>query len=363
MKMKKLKFALASVLVISFAMPMVANAETKPLETNRLTEGFSNDLQITENDLEMLSSAYQEGLKAGIEQAASNKPKPQGGSLSNPKPTYKPRKPNPKPTLKPKPNGLRDSRQQKKEQRERRRRETKVEKKQTSLPKKDFLTKTRITQKPGKKGNNGLGKTTVAKSEQQIRDEYIINKPLSKMTRAERQYLKQKLGDLLDDKIVQAFLDALEDAEGASPNTLVGKGIGKSKDCKDSIAKLDLSGHAVEQKLPSGCFYYNRDVGKISTAYGRFQLTYTNWKILKKYFNFKSFSIKNQGIAALELIRTSKGGKGFIALVKGKIEQALRRGTQPWASSPYSNLKGRKETNLLANANKNLRRHNNSQNG
>ncbi len=358
MKMKKLNISLALILVISFGTPMAANAETTPLETKRLTEGFSNDLQITENDLEMLSSAYQEGLRAGIEQADSNKPKPLGEKvLTNSNQTNKPRMP----ISKPKPNRLRQSQKQKKEQRERRRRrETKAEKKQTSLPKKDFLTKTRKTQKPSKKG---FGKTKVAKSERQIRDEYIVNKPLSKMTAAERQYLKMKLGDLQTDEIIQAYFDTIENVEGAGPNVLTGKGIGKSQACKDRISQLDLSGHAVEQNLPSGCYYYNQNVGKPSTAYGRFQLTYTNWKIFKKYFNFKNFSIKNQGIAALELIRRSKGGKGFIALVKGNIEQAIRRGSQPWASSPYSTLEGKKVKNILAIANKMLRRNNKSQNG
>jgi hypothetical protein len=160
------------------------------------------------------------------------------------------------------------------------------------------------------------------------------------MSPQEKQELRRNLEFLLTNRDVQIFLDSIEEVEGAGANVLAGKGIGKSRDCQTRIANLDLSGHAVEQKLPVPCYMVNRNEGKISTAFGRFQITYTNWKKLKKQFNFKSFSVKNQGVAALELVRSR--GKGFVALVQGNLKKAIRFGTQDWAGSNFSTLKGRK---------------------
>jgi muramidase (phage lysozyme) len=118
----------------------------------------------------------------------------------------------------------------------------------------------------------------------------------------------------------------------------------KSRDCRNQIARLNTSGHPRDQKLPCRCFLTTRRYG-LSTASGKFQITYTNWKILRSLLDLEDFSARNQKIAALELVRSSnvKGsrvGDGFVALVRGDVGSAISLGTDPWASFPNSRWYG-----------------------
>jgi muramidase (phage lysozyme) len=173
-----------------------------------------------------------------------------------------------------------------------------------------------------------------------IRAQYYIGRKLRDLTPAERRELKSKYKSLLTRKDVNRFLDRIEKKEDGALLRIVGGTRHKSRDCQKRIAKLNTSGHPREQHLPCRCFFSTRKYG-LSTASGKYQITYTNWRILSRRLALEDFSAPNQKIAALELVRSSsvKGsrvGTGFIALVQGDEASALRLGTDPWASFPGS---------------------------
>lgn len=195
------------------------------------------------------------------------------------------------------------------------------------------------------------------KSQIAARNEYYIGIPLENLTSKQRNSLRRKLERLLTKKTVIAFLNSIQWAEGGQPTLPVGgysnNGLGKKpRYCMEKISNLDLSGHPKEQKLPTPCFYYNKNVGMWSFAAGNLQVTFTNWKHFKDLFKFKTFAEKNQAIAGLELVRTSatrgnRIGDGLIALLNNDIDGAIMKGSDPWASSPYSRHKGAKKNNLM----------------
>lgn len=184
---------------------------------------------------------------------------------------------------------------------------------------------------------------------------------LRNLSYAEREELRRVLESLLKSRVVIAFLNAVQHGEGGSPREVVGGMHGKSADCQKRISSLDLSGHPKEQGLPDRCFLTTRKHG-LSTAAGSWQIVYyRNWRTLRKLLRLKNFSERSQAIAALELVRTSKvpGGKvgeGLVALIKGDLEKAIRKGTDPWASSPYSRWRGRVTVPLLRYAREEYRR-------
>jgi muramidase (phage lysozyme) len=190
-----------------------------------------------------------------------------------------------------------------------------------------------------------------APSAADIREKYMMDHDLSDLARAERRLLRRRLAALLNEEVVWVVLNAIEKGEGGGLLIIVGGTSGKSKQCRELIGHLDTSGHPKEQGLPNKCFLYTRY--GLSTAAGKYQIVYyRNWRRLRDLLGLKDFSAKSQAIAALELMRTSqvpggKPGEGFIALVQSDISRAIRKGTDPWASSPYSRWKGKNPAPLL----------------
>jgi muramidase (phage lysozyme) len=190
-----------------------------------------------------------------------------------------------------------------------------------------------------------------ALSEAAIRDYYYIGRPLSELSAWERRDLRRKLDALLRQRGVVAFLVAIEKGEGGSLVEIVGGTRGKSKDCRRRIRRLNASAHPKDQGLPNRCFLYTRH--GLSTAAGKYQIVYyRNWRHLSRLLDLKDFSAKSQARAALELTRSSKVkrgklGEGLVALALGDLDRAIRKGTDPWASSPYSRWRGKNAAPLL----------------
>jgi len=198
------------------------------------------------------------------------------------------------------------------------------------------------------------------------RIEFFPGRTSEQISHDELKKLRRNLESLLTRKEVIALLAALQRSEGGGRLTVVGGTRNKSLDCRQRIAKLNSSGHPKEQGLPNRCFLSTRKYG-LSTAAGFYQIVYyRNWKSLRKQLGLKDFSDKSQAIAALELIRTSavkgsKVGDGFAALVKGDLYNAVRKGTDPWASSPYSRWRGKHPAPLLQYARQEFKKLSNQQ--
>jgi muramidase (phage lysozyme) len=184
-----------------------------------------------------------------------------------------------------------------------------------------------------------------------IRRDYYLDRKLTHLSTAERKDLRRKLEALSKKKTPRSFLVAVERCEGGGLLVVVGGTHRKSADCRRRIRRLNTSGHPKEQGLPNRCFLYTRH--GLSTACGKYQIVYyRNWRHLRRLLNLKDFSAKNQDIAALELVRSSnvRGGQlgeGLVALVQGDLDRAIRKGTDPWACSPYSRWKGKNPAPLL----------------
>lgn len=177
-----------------------------------------------------------------------------------------------------------------------------------------------------------------------IRESYFIGRKLRDLTPRERRELRSKLESLMTRQDVKRTLDWIRKHEGGGLVTVVGPTHRKSKDCRERIGRLNTSGHPKEQGLPNKCFLTTKH--GLSTAAGLYQIVYyRNWRSLRPLLGLDNFSARNQGIAALELMRSSKVkggeiGEGFVALVQGDIVGAICKGTDPWASSPYSRWYG-----------------------
>jgi muramidase (phage lysozyme) len=199
-----------------------------------------------------------------------------------------------------------------------------------------------------------------------IRDHFYIDIDLRDLSPSQRQDLLAKFDRLLQRMETIAFLNAVQKAEGGDLLRVVGRLRDKSADCQRRIRKLNLSGHPKEQGLPNRCFVRTRKYG-LSTAAGLYQIVYYgNWKALHRLLGLKNFSRNGQAYAALELVRSSKvrGGRvgdGLVALVKGDLDEAIRKGTDPWASSPYSRWHGKWTAPILQYARQELRRMGNVQ--
>jgi hypothetical protein len=191
-------------------------------------------------------------------------------------------------------------------------------------------------------------------------EDFFLGRKLHELSRAERKILRRSLEALLERKVTIAFLNSLQKCEGGDVLMIVGGSKRKSVDCQRRIAKLDLSGHPKDQGLPDRCFLTTRH--GLSTASGCYQIVYyRNWKRLKRPLGLSNFYPKEQAIAALELVRTSATrngnvGEGLVALLRNDLDQAIRKGTDPWACSPHSRWRGRHSPPLLRYAQKELRK-------
>jgi len=172
--------------------------------------------------------------------------------------------------------------------------------------------------------------------------------------------LRQLFESLLTEPQTVALLKAIQRAEGGELLMIVGGIRGKSPDCQRRIRRLGTSAHPKEQGLPNRCFL--RTSHGLSTAAGLYQIVYYgNWRALHKLYGLKDFTGKSQAIIALELIRSSKVrggrvGEGLVALMQKNLEKAVRTGTDPWASSPYSRWRGQSSAPLLQYARQELRK-------
>lgn len=174
---------------------------------------------------------------------------------------------------------------------------------------------------------------------------------LNQLSAQEKSRILELHKRMLKTEAAQVLLATIQKGEGGGPLVIVGKGYGKSKKFRRIMNNLDFSRHPADQ-FPKGmrCFVYNRDVQRCSTAAGSYQITKSNWDYYKKQFGLKDFSVESQQIVALELIRTGSTpvvagaykGRGYVEMMKGNVRNAVRYGTNDWASSRYSEWKGRK---------------------
>ena len=186
-----------------------------------------------------------------------------------------------------------------------------------------------------------------------------IGTDLGKLTPKQRREVRRIFESLLESKVTIAFLNAVMHAEGGGPLVVVGGLRGKDADCRQRIGKLKFTGHPKEQGLPNRCFLKTPKYG-LSTAAGSWQIVYyRNWRSLRQLLGLEDFREGRQALAALELVRSSavrggQVGEGLVALLRGNLDEAIRKGTDPWASSPYSRWGGAKVTRLLQNAREEL---------
>jgi len=189
----------------------------------------------------------------------------------------------------------------------------------------------------------------------EIRDLIRPGIPLSDLTASERAALKRLYRSLLKRRTTRAFLYAIQTGEDGALLRIVGYTRTKSLSCQKRIARLTVrGGHLKEQGLPDKCFVRTRY--GLSTAAGLYQIVYyVNWRQLRRLLDLNDFSAENQAIAALELTRSSKVkgsklGDGLVALIQNDLDTAIRKGTDPWASSPYSRWAGKNTKPYLAYA-------------
>jgi len=189
----------------------------------------------------------------------------------------------------------------------------------------------------------------------EIRDLIRPGIPLSDLTASERAALKRLYRSLLKRRTTRAFLYAIQTGEDGALLRIVGYTRTKSLSCQKRIARLTVrGGHPKEQGLPDKCFVRTRY--GLSTAAGLYQIVYyVNWRQLRRLLDLNDFSAENQAIAALELTRSSKVkgsklGDGLVALIQNDLDTAIRKGTDPWASSPYSRWAGKNTKPYLAYA-------------
>jgi len=136
---------------------------------------------------------------------------------------------------------------------------------------------------------------------------------------------KTKLAYVADHPNIKKMLDLLAYTEGTdslhSYNTLVG---GKRIE--------DLSDHpnVVGVKTKDGP----------STAFGRYQITNSTWRNLRKKYNFNDFSPRTQDLAAIALL--SEAG-ALDHLIEGDFKKAINKSKDIWVSLPGSNTKNQPE--------------------
>jgi muramidase (phage lysozyme) len=191
--------------------------------------------------------------------------------------------------------------------------------------------------------------------------DFFPGQRIDQLSLAQRKVLRRNLEKLLNRIDVIAFLNAIQRAEWGAKLRIVGGTRGKSAECQRRIKNLDSSAHPKEQGLPNRCFLTTSKYG-LSTAAGLYQIVYyRNWRALHKLLGLKDFSERSQAIVALEIMRSSavkngKVGEGLVALLKGDLEGAVKKGSDPWASSPYSRWRGKRPSPLLQYAQQELKK-------
>lgn len=166
---------------------------------------------------------------------------------------------------------------------------------------------------------------------QSIGEDWIKWNP-RKLSLNQSVILREKLQQLANQQATQIVLETIRTAEGGQkPNIVYG---GKTPQYAPNLdqhpGKLGMGAPG-----PKGW----------STASGLYQITETNWKWIAKILGSEKFSVENQKLGAL-LVMMQQGNKGFQSLAKGDIEGAIKKGTQPWASSKFSTLPGGKRDYL-----------------
>lgn len=174
-------------------------------------------------------------------------------------------------------------------------------------------------------------------------------KNLERLTPIERAKVLEMHKRILKTPQGQNVLLTIQKGEGGGLLVIVDKGKGKSKLFKQKMRNLNTSTHPANQ-FPKGmrCFFHSKY--GCSTAAGFYQITKTNFDKMAKYLGIKDFSEESQQIMALELIRTGKAktvrgnfkGRGYVELMKGNVDNAIRYGTNDWASSRFSEWGGAK---------------------
>jgi len=181
---------------------------------------------------------------------------------------------------------------------------------------------------------------------------------LDQLSKGEIRQIMKLHRQMLTKTDTRILLATIQKGEDGGPLVIVGKGQRKSKKFREIMCKLNFRTHPANQ-FPKGmrCFVHNKKLNRCSTASGNYQITKTNWDYYKKYLDLKDFSVESQQIIALELIRTGRArivkgnykGRGYVELMKGNLKNAIRYGTNDWASSPFSEWDGYK-TNYLEDA-------------
>ncbi len=174
-------------------------------------------------------------------------------------------------------------------------------------------------------------------------------KNLERLTPIERAKVLEMHKRILKTPQGQNVLLTIQKGEGGGLLVIVDKGKGKSKLFKQKMRNLNTSTHPANQ-FPKGmrCFFHSKY--GCSTAAGFYQITKTNFDKMAKYLGIKDFSEESQQIMALELIRTGKAktvrgnfkGRGYVELMKGNVDNAIRYGTNDFASSRFSEWGGAK---------------------
>ncbi|HMS39806.1 MAG TPA: hypothetical protein PKE69_06235 [Pyrinomonadaceae bacterium] len=204
----------------------------------------------------------------------------------------------------------------------------------------------KITKK-STRGNSGV--ENLSKQNTRLYRLIYNAKNLERLTPNERAKVIKMHERILKTPQGQNVLLTIQKGEGGGLLVIVGEGKGKSKLFKQKMRNLNTNTHPANQ-FPKGmrCFFHSKY--GCSTAAGFYQITKTNFDKMVKYLGIKDFSEKSQQIMALELMRTGKAknvrgnykGRGYVELLKGNTDNAIRYGTNDWASSRFSEWGGAK---------------------
>lgn len=203
-----------------------------------------------------------------------------------------------------------------------------------------------------KRNNNG--RESLSKRNASLYRLIYNAKNLERLTVNERAKVLEMHERILKTPQGQNLLLTIQKGEGGGLLILVGEGKRKSKAFRDGMKNLNTKTHPAYQfskkhnHKGKPCFFHTK-YGH-STAAGFYQITKTNFDKMAKLLGIKDFSEKSQQIMALELIRTGKAkkvqgsykGRGYVELMKGNVDNAIRYGTNDWASSRFSEWNGTK---------------------
>jgi lysozyme len=141
---------------------------------------------------------------------------------------------------------------------------------------------------------------------------------------------------------LRAFLDALTIGEGtAGPEGYrILYGGGRFSSFDDHPAELGWAGVRLSDAQCRGA---GLAPPCVSTAAGRYQITRTTWRRLKKKLSLVDFGPDSQDAAAVELIRE----QGALAdIERGDVASAVSKVRRVWASLPGANYAGQRSVAL-----------------